>query len=797
MQLKKKVLMGVSGAILLGIIAMLITGLSERGKLLKTQLVTRTASDGSGFSVSFENAHTVSSGGQLTLAVGVGGASTAQRDGVSGLAVRLTNVPSYLTNPAITVNRSSWTTNQSALSGGTIEFTAMGTQNPLTSTADNLVTITFNVSGTVSSSTMSLSATVADSGIPYQEPSQDHPIAASSITLTAATASPSTTPTFTFHTNSPVTLTSGATQITFRVGVDGMSNTTGRRVNGLTANFNGFSTEFSSCTATTALSNWTVTPGNINNGFMRVVAIGTGNPLSTSTSEIFSMTCNLSGKISTSQVALSGEVTTDDDQLYYPSATTINIQYAGTSPSPSSSPANYSISGTITGSGVTTGAVTITCGSYNTTVGSGGVYTISNVPNGTSCALTPSRSGYTYNPTSRSVTINGSNVTGQNFVSSAVTSPSPSTSPSPTTRNISGTISGAVASGVTVTCGSYQATSASNGTYTITNVPQSTSCTLTPSLSGYTFNPTSYSITANSGTITGRNFTATANTYSISGTVSGTSVSSVNMTCGTYSATTNTSGVFTITGVPNGTSCALTPSKSGYTYTPTSRNVTISGSNVTSQNFTSSAVTSPSPSTSPSPTTRNISGTISGAVASGVTVTCGSYQATSASNGTYTITSVPQSTSCTLTPSRSGYTFSPTSRSVAANSGTLTGQNFTATAVVTTYTISGTISGDVLSGVQVTCGNYSATSNSSGSFSMTGVANGTSCILIPTLQGYDFNPENRTVNVNGANVTGQNFAATEQQAPPTGLPENVIIITAVILGVVGSVIFLGAKLKWF
>ena len=53
-------------------------------------------------------------------------------------------------------------------------------------------------------------------------------------------------------------------------------------------------------------------------------------------------------------------------------------------------------------------------------------------------------------------------------------------------------------------------------------------------------------------------------------------------------------------------------------------------------------------------------------------------------------------------------------------------------------------------------GSSSVSTNSSGQFSFTGLANG-SYTLTPSLAGYTFSPANRSVTINGANVTGQNF----------------------------------------
>ncbi len=85
-------------------------------------------------------------------------------------------------------------------------------------------------------------------------------------------------------------------------------------------------------------------------------------------------------------------------------------QYVSTTP-----PGDYSISGTITNSsGAGIGGVTVSNGSVTATTSSTGAYTLTGVGNGT-YTLTPSLSGYTFSPASRSVTVNGNNVTGVDF----------------------------------------------------------------------------------------------------------------------------------------------------------------------------------------------------------------------------------------------------------------------------------------------------------------------------------------------------------------------------------------------
>jgi PKD domain/Gametolysin peptidase M11 len=74
--------------------------------------------------------------------------------------------------------------------------------------------------------------------------------------------------------------------------------------------------------------------------------------------------------------------------------------------------------------------------------------------------------------------------------------------------------------------------------------------------------------------------------FSIAGTVSaiGLPVPGVVVSDGTRSTTTNSAGAYVIQGVPNGT-YTLTPARAGFTFTPATRTVTVSGSNVTGRNF--------------------------------------------------------------------------------------------------------------------------------------------------------------------------------------------------------------------
>ncbi len=168
------------------------------------------------------------------------------------------------------------------------------------------------------------------------------------------------------------------------------------------------------------------------------------------------------------------------------------------------------------------------------------------------------------------------------------------TNPSPTTYSISGTISPtAGGSGATVTLsGVATATTTANssGNYTFTGLANG-AYAVTPSHTGYTFNPTSQTATINGADVTGINFTANAqaNTFSMSGTITptaGGSGATVTLSGAAPALTTaNSSGNYTFAGLANGT-YMVTPSNIGYTFSPVSQSVTVNGANKTGVDFT-------------------------------------------------------------------------------------------------------------------------------------------------------------------------------------------------------------------
>ena len=166
----------------------------------------------------------------------------------------------------------------------------------------------------------------------------------------------------------------------------------------------------------------------------------------------------------------------------------------------------------------------------------------------------------------------------------------------PQTYSISGTLSPAAGGGgstVTLSGAAAATTTAdSSGNFAFSGLANGTYM-VTPSHAGFTFSPTSTTVTINGASVTsGVSFTATALTYSISGTITpaaGGSGATVTLS-GSAAATTtaDSSGNYTFTGLANGT-YALTPSLTGYTFSPTSQSATVNSANVSGVNFTATA----------------------------------------------------------------------------------------------------------------------------------------------------------------------------------------------------------------
>ncbi len=250
----------------------------------------------------------------------------------------------------------------------------------------------------------------------------------------------------------------------------------------------------------------------------------------------------------------------------------------------------------------------------------------------------------------------------------------------PSTYTIQGTITpNADGSYATVTLtGPTNGTAVTDnlGSYSFDNLPAGI-YTVTPSKAGFNFSPSSRSANVNTGSVIGLNFSASnagATAFTLSGTISpaAAGVGAKVMLSGAASTSTTalSDGNYSFGGLPAG-NYTITPTKSGYRFSPASQNETISVGNVAGVNFTGSST---------NPTTFSISGTISPAAgASGATVTLSgtiSAVTTADSGGNYSFSGLA-SGSYAVSPTKSGYSFTPASQSANVTTANLTGVDFT------------------------------------------------------------------------------------------------------------------------
>ncbi len=208
--------------------------------------------------------------------------------------------------------------------------------------------------------------------------------------------------------------------------------------------------------------------------------------------------------------------------------------------------------------------------------------------------------------------------------------------------------------------------------------------------------------------------------------------------------------------VNNGWSGTVTPTLTGYAFSPGNRVYSAVTADHDAQDY--SAVLLPS---------YSISGTVtSGASAlAGVVLDGLPGNPVTDESGFYSA-DVFFGWSGTVTPTLAGHVFDPATRTYTSVSFSRTGQNYAAAPL--TYSISGTVSayGFALAGVTLSglpgepvtdaSGNYSATVN----YGFTGTAT-------PTLDGYAFTPDHADYANVTDNATGQDYAAVSTSALPT------------------------------
>lgn len=171
--------------------------------------------------------------------------------------------------------------------------------------------------------------------------------------------------------------------------------------------------------------------------------------------------------------------------------------------SAASTVSTYAISGTVSGTSPLNVTITLTgAEAGSTATDANGNYSFAALPNG-SYSVVPTHAGNVFAPVSTAVTIGGANVSGISFTETASAA---------ATSGISGTVSGAVKQGVlmTLTLGSINTGTAftdASGNYSFDGFAAG-NYTVTPSLSGHIFSPSSNAVTTTSSTTSaGINFT--------------------------------------------------------------------------------------------------------------------------------------------------------------------------------------------------------------------------------------------------------------------------------------------------
>jgi uncharacterized surface anchored protein len=223
-------------------------------------------------------------------------------------------------------------------------------------------------------------------------------------------------------------------------------------------------------------------------------------------------------------------------------------------------------------------------------------------------------------------------------------------------------------------------------------------------------------------------------------------------------------GNFSFTSLANGT-YTVTPSRSGYTFSPASQTVTIANNGA---QLTFSAAAIPSYTLSGKVSGSNGNG-LSGATVSVVAVDSGLTVGSQTTDGAghYAIAGLTDGSYQVSVSHGAGYAFTPAGQSVTVQDADQSA-NFS-TAEAATYQVTGSVSvqgGGGLASVALSLTgdngvSYRATSDASGNYALSGIPEGY-YTLTPTLSGYAFVPNPLLVRVNGADATGNAISAAPQ-----------------------------------
>jgi hypothetical protein len=415
-----------------------------------------------------------------------------------------------------------------------------------------------------------------------------------------------------------------------------------------------------------------------------------------------------------------------------------------------------SAAGTITINGAPAAGITVSAGLKSTTTGSDGSYRLDGLlPGGTTITAAGLPANATCTPPGTSLAIITAGATSTVNFSCTV----------PTTGSVAGrvTLNGAGIGGIAVTVSTRSTTTAADGTYRIDNVPPGAVNVGVGSLPqpGASCSPSLVGVTVTVGAVNTVNFVCTApTTGAVTGTVTinGIPTDGIGVTIGANTqgalfAITGANGTYRVDGLPPGTTTvSITEAPPGATCSPITRSVTITAGVLAIADIACSR-----------PTVGSVTGTITinGTPTGGILVASNGRTATTNSQGSYRIDSLPPGVQLvvpiTLPPNT---TCNPSSR----NATIVAGQTATADFVCTRVT-TGSIAGRVLingtgaAGITVSIGGTSMATGTDGTYRFDGVAPGAYTVSLTQLSmNLSCTPASRVVNVAVAEVTFADFS---------------------------------------
>ncbi len=316
------------------------------------------------------------------------------------------------------------------------------------------------------------------------------------------------------------------------------------------------------------------------------------------------------------------------------------------------------------------------------------------------------------------------------------------------THTVTGTVklgSAGFAGVVMTVSGDYSTSTVTNGSgnYSLT-LDALGNYTLTPSSTGYHFSPVSVATASLLADWAVGDIAVTIDTFPVSGTASAGTLLTVSGSAST-SAVVGAGGTYSFE-LDYGGAYTLTPTKTGYHYSPVSASTAALVANWINNNFTATI------------DTYTVSGTVTEGTSTlaGVTITVsGSSTTSTVTNGAgYYSFDLEYGGAYTLTATKTYYQFVPVNVSTGLLAGTWTGNDFAATYG---HTLNGTIkvNGVPVAGVTVavtgTTTTYATTDNN-GNYTLVLIPAGNYTIT-PTKTGYYFNPPTLSISSMTADIT--------------------------------------------